>query len=200
MPAGAAPVPESAPARAVAGRAARGKPPLEYLDEDTGATVTVVDKPMLFSRERSERVANLRDFVSLTAASVSRGGKVEYVLIAYVWSTLDPRYAPDVIPETLALAADDRRFNLNASGQTPSDLGIVRPVQAPLGQDVEPFVVSTDLATLRFISASGELSVRALQRLKEGADVTEDPAVRYDIFEDQRPALARFVSFVEGDR
>jgi len=58
--------------------------PHEYLDEQTGATVTAVDAPLVFARERSERAANLRDYVSVVAASVNRGGKVEYVLIAYV--------------------------------------------------------------------------------------------------------------------
>ncbi len=63
--------------------------PHDYLDEQTGATVTSVEAPLVFARERSERAANLRDYVSVVAASVNRGGKVEYVLIAYVWSTLD---------------------------------------------------------------------------------------------------------------
>ena len=71
-------------------------PPTEYLDETTGATVTVVDRPLVFARERNERAANLRDYVTLSAASVNRGGKVEYVLVAYLWSTLDPRFAPTV--------------------------------------------------------------------------------------------------------
>src|SRR3979490_821715 len=68
--------------------------PQEYLDEQTGATVTAVDSPLVFARARTELAANLRDYVTLAAASVNRGGKVEYVLIAYVWSTIDVRYAP----------------------------------------------------------------------------------------------------------
>src|SRR5258706_10598447 len=60
--------------------------PHDYLDEQTGATVTSVEAPLVFARERSERAANLRDYVSVVAASVNRGGKGEDVLLAYVWA------------------------------------------------------------------------------------------------------------------
>src|SRR5258705_6017476 len=60
--------------------------PHEYLDEQTGATVTAVDAPLVFARERSERAANLRDYVSVVAASVNRGGEPEDVGIADGWS------------------------------------------------------------------------------------------------------------------
>ena len=73
---------------------AKGKQPLEYLDEQSGATVTAVEKPLLFARERSERAANLRDYVTLMAVTVNRGGKRDSLLIAYIWSTLDARYEP----------------------------------------------------------------------------------------------------------
>ena len=84
-------------------------PPTEYLDETTGATVTVVDRPLVFARERNERAANLRDYVTLSAASVNRGGKVEYVLVAYLWSTLDPRFAPTVGADSLVSPISDVR-------------------------------------------------------------------------------------------
>src|SRR5258706_6684327 len=68
--------------------------PHDYLDEQTGATVTSVEAPLVFARERSERAANLRDYVSVVAASVNRGGEVEYVLIGHVLSTLECPKAP----------------------------------------------------------------------------------------------------------
>lgn len=166
-------------------------PPTEYLDEETGATVTVVDKPLVFARERSERAANLRDYVNLTAASVDRGGKIEYVLIAYVWSTLDPRFAPVISANSLLLQADDRRFALNANGKLPSDLGIAQAVHAPPGHESTPLVFPTDLPTLRFIAAARSLAVQAV------AD--EDP-IDYELWDDQRRALMRFVEFVNGAR
>lgn len=168
-----------------------GAPPTEYLDEQTGATVTIANKPLVFARERSERAANMRDYVNLTAASVNRGGKVEYVLIAYLWSTLDPRFADILKADSMLLVADDRRIVLNANGKQPSDLGIVETVQAPPGQNLQPMVFPTDLATLRFIAAARSVALQ----VAAGED-----AFSYDLWEDQRAALARFVEFLNGQR
>ena len=165
--------------------------PEEYLDEQTGATVDIVDAPIVFARERTERAANLRDYVTLAAASVNRGGKLEYVLVAYVWSTLDPRYAPaSAAADSILLIADDRRIRLNANGKSPSDLGIARPVHAPPGQDSRPLVFPTDLATLRFIAASRSLAVET--------QLGED-TVTYELWDDKRRALDRYVHFMAGD-
>ena len=164
----------------------------EYLDEQTGATVTTVAQPMVFARERSERAANLRDYVTLAAAAVNRGGKREYVLIAYVWSTLDPRYEPATAnAEALVLVADDRRIRLTANGKTPSDLGIARSVHAPADQALKPLAFPTDLATLRFIAAARSLQVQT---------TVADVAVTYELWQDQRPALDRLVRYLDGER
>ena len=177
-----------------AGAAARSPAPQpeEYLDEQTGATVDIVDAPLVFARERTERAANLRDYVTLAAASVNRGGKLEYVLVAYVWSTLDPRYAPaSALADSILLIADDRRIRLDSNGKSPTDLGIARPVHAPTGQDIKPLVFPTDLATLRFIAAARNLEVET--------QLGED-TVKYDLWDDKRRALDRYVRFMDGDR
>jgi hypothetical protein len=179
-----------------AGASARdAPPPTEYLDEQTGATVTVVDRPLVFARERNERAANLRDYITLSAASVNRGGKVEYVLVAYLWSTLDPRFEPMLGAESLMLQADDRRIALTANGKTPSDLGIAQPVYAPPGQqpghESKPMVFPTDLGTLRFIAAARSLVIQNL---------ADENAYSYELWDDKRRSLARFVRFLEGDR
>ncbi len=174
----------------VAGRAPA--PPEEYLDEQTGATIDLVDAPLVFARDRSERAANLRDYVTLSAASVNRGGKLEYLLVAYVWSTLDPRYAPaSGQADSILLVADDRRIRLDSAGKSPTDLGIARPVHAPPGQDLKPLVFPTDLATLRFIAAARSLAVQT--QLGE-------ETVTYDLWDDKRRALDRFVRFMDGER
>ena len=61
--------------------------PEEYLDPTTAATISVVGKPMVFGHERPERAAHMRDYVTLAAAAVNRGGKTDYVLVAYDWTT-----------------------------------------------------------------------------------------------------------------
>ena len=166
--------------------------PTEYLDEQTGATVTTVDHALIFARDRSERAANLRDYVTVAAASVNRGGKREYVLIAYIWSTLDPRYEPaGAAADALTLVADDRRIRLNANGRSAASLGIVRTPLAPPGQVVTPLVFPTDLDTMRFIAAARSLSIQT---------AVGEEAVSYELWEDQRAALDRFVRFLNGER
>ncbi len=172
--------------------AAHGKQPYEYLDEQSGATVTAMDKPLLFARDRSERAANLRDYVTMTAATVNRGGKRDCLLIAYVWSTLDARYEPArPVADVLVLVADDRRIRLDTSAGTPADFGIVRSVGAPTGRTVKPLVFPTDLATLRFIAAARSLQVQT---------TVGDEVLNYTLWDDQRQALDRFVRFLNGER
>ncbi len=166
--------------------------PSEYLDEQTGATVTALDKPLVFARDRSERAANLRDYVTLAPAAVNRGGKRELVLVAYVWSTLDARYEPATsATQSLILVADDRRIKLDANGKTPSDLGIAQAVYVPAGQLVKPLVFPTDVATLRFIAAARGLQVQAK---------LDDVVIAYELWDDQRAALGRFARFLGGER
>jgi len=162
----------------------------EYLDEQTGATVSAVDRPLVFARDRSERAANQRDYVTLAAATVNRGGKRDYVLIAYIWSTLDPRYDPaNVDPDSLVLVADDRRIHLTASGKSSADLGIAREIDAPKGWATKPLTFPSDPATMRYIAAARNLEVQA----KDG-----DTMVTYTVWDDQRSSLDRFVHFLEG--
>jgi len=164
--------------------------PREYLDEQTGATVTAVERALVFARDRSERAANQRDYVTLAAATVNRGGAREYVLIAYVWSTLDPRYEPaNVDPDSLVLVADDRRIRLSANGRTAADLGIARGIDAPRGRAAKPLAFPSDPATMRYIAAARNLEVQAKD---------DDTVVSYILWDDQRSALGRFVSFLDG--
>jgi len=172
--------------------AANGKQPIEYLDEQSGATVAAMDKPLLFARDRSERAANLRDYVTITAATVNRGGHRDYLLIAYIWSTLDARYEPArPVADALLLVADDRRIRLDAHGGTPADFGIMRVVGAPAGRTVKPLVFPTDLATLRYVAAARSLQVQA--------NVGDDVLI-YLLWDDQRKALDRLVRFLDGER
>jgi hypothetical protein len=170
---------------------AAGKGPQEYLDDQTAATVTVVGEPLLFAYPRTDLAANVRDYVTVAAAAVDRNGKVSYVLIAYFWSTVDPRLRHDSppIPEPLVVQADDRRIELSLRGHSAYEAGIGVPVHAPPGEDLKPNVYGTDLATLRFIAESRHLNLRV------DTAVTE---LSYELWEDRRDSLRRFVRHMSG--
>lgn len=168
------------------------KAPQEYLDEKTAATITVVGEPLVFACARPELAANVRDYVTVAAAAVDRSGKYTYVLISYVWSTVDPRLRRDPLPsaEPLALQADDRRIELHLSGHSAHEAGIGVPVHAPEGIDTPPNVYATDLATLRFLAAARHLS------LLPDSDGSQPP---YELWEDRRASLRAFVRHMSGE-
>jgi hypothetical protein len=170
---------------------ATDREPFEYLDPDTAATITVVAKPLVFANPRTELAANARDYVTLAAAAVNRGGKVTYVGIAYFWSTVDPRMRTDPLPapEPLVLQADDRRIELRLSGQSAHDAGIGTAVHAPAGASGAPSVYGFDLATLRFVSEARQLTLLAQ---------SNGTLLSYALWDDRRAALRAFVHHMSG--
>jgi hypothetical protein len=172
---------------------AAADPPREYLDQSTGATITLTDTPLVFARERTELAANARDYVTLAAAAVNRSGKINYILVCYRWSTVDTRLdnTPPPDSDTLVIAADDRRIELRSPSHSARDLGIGTPVHPPPGPTRSQDVYRIDLATLRFVAAARHLSVRL---------GTDDLAPTYDIWTDGRSALGAFVDLMSGER
>jgi hypothetical protein len=166
-------------------------PPREYLDQDTGATVTVVDQPLVFAYPRRDLAANAHDYATLAAASVNRGGKIDYVLIVYFWSTVDPRLRDAPLPaaEPLVLQADDRRLAFTLRGHSARDAGIGFAVHAPPGSTAAPNVYGTDLAVLRFIAAARQLTL-----LADSNGTTSS----YGLWSDRRADLRAFVRHMSG--
>jgi hypothetical protein len=164
----------------------------EYLDEVTGATITTVERPLVFARERRDLAANARDYVTLAAASVNRGGKIHYTLIVYVWSTVDTRAREQPADaKIIVVSADDRRIRLTTSGRTAEAQGISKPVHEPPGPTLAPAVFETDLQTLRFLAAARNVS------LQLGEDSL---APSYAIWDDERDSLGQFARFLNGER
>ncbi len=173
-------------------RATASHPPREYLDEETAATITVVEQPLIFAFARRDLAANARDYVTLAPAAVNRMGKVSYVLILYFWSTIDPRLREEPPPDAghVVLVADDRQIELQLRGHTAYEAGIGVPVHAPPGVEATPDVYGTDLSVIRFLAAARHLTLRA----ESGAATLE-----YELWEDHRAALRDFVRHMSGE-
>lgn len=171
--------------------AAAAHPPHQYTDEDTAATVTVVAEPWVFARSRRDLAANARDYVTLAAAAVDRSGHAEYVIVAYVWSTIDARLDPERRRDTstIVIAADDRRIELTGPVASADEVGIAKPVLPPPGPAHTAQIYRIDLDTLRFLAAARHVS------LLLGADPL---APAYDIWSDGRPALRSLIDEVNG--
>lgn len=165
--------------------------PREYLDPETAATVTIVGEPLVFANARTEAAANARDYVTMAAAAVNRNGKVSYVLVAYFWSTVDPRVRGEPLgkPESLIVQADDRRIELTLRGHSAYDAGIGVPVHPPPGPAATPDVYSIDLGALRSIAESRQLTL---------ITETSITSIAYGLWDDRRAALRAFVQHMSG--
>jgi hypothetical protein len=163
-----------------------GHPPHEYLDPVTAASVAVVASPIVFARAHQDVSSNSRQYATVAAASVNKSGRYDYVLLVYLWSTVDPRLAADVHPgETVVLLADDRAIKLTRDGRTLKEAGLAHPVHAPLHTRGPPRLYRTDKATLEFISKA--------RRLRLQLEGDEDPRP-FDLWTDGRADLARLIS------
>jgi hypothetical protein len=165
--------------------------PSEFLDETTAATISVVAKPLVFAHERPELAVHARDYVTLAAASVNRGGAIEYYIFAYLWSTLDDtnRNGVPLVADNLAIAADDRRINPQLVGHSSQEAGVGTAVRAPPGRHWTLNVYKTDVPTLGFIAEARHLTVIT------GA--AEAP-ITYESWDDQRRALRGLVQRLQG--
>ena len=178
--------------------------PREYLDEETGATVFFVGRPLVFARESAAPFNRInpevrawtddhggmalapRDYVSLAAAAVDRGGKYTYVLIGYFWLIGTPPPSENICfdREHLVLQLGERRIELALFDGSARDAGISQPIHRPSIGNAEPAVYTIDLATLGLIAESAQLVLYC------GA---EKAPLKYELWEDRLPALRELV-------
>jgi hypothetical protein len=184
--------------------ASEANAPREYLDEETGATVFFVGRPLVFEREsapfnginggvvrarpedRLDVTLAPRDYVSLAAAAVDRSGRYTYVLIGYFWLVGTPQPSQNACfdREHLVLQLGDRRIELAPFDGSARDAGISQPIHRPSIGNAQPVVYTIDLATLGLIAES------AHPVLYCGA---ETAPLKYELWEDRLPALRELV-------
>jgi hypothetical protein len=158
----------------------------EFLDEQTGTTLSVVAKPLVFARERTDVAAHARDYATLVAIEVDNSGKYATYLLLYRWSTVDPRMsaAPDPHAGELRILAEGRVIDLMPLDLMPVSLSQRRELHVPDHGDVIAHAYPVDASTLRFIASSRELSVQMPQ------EPLETP---FKMWRDGRLALSKFV-------
>ena len=167
--------------------------PLEYLDEETGATVTAVGRPLVFVHDRSGFLGPAGDYVTLAAAAVNQSGKITYVLIAYFWwSGVPPKaeLAPAAV-DPLAVQADERAIQLVLRSATAREAGISRPIHRPRLGTATPYVYAIDLPAMRFIAESHQLALHV---------ESEGTSVNYELSEDRRVALKEFLRSINPNQ
>ena len=157
----------------------------EIYDERTGNTLSVVRAPLVFARDRTDVAAHTRDYVTLVAAEVDHSGEYSEYLLVYRWSTVDRRMSapPDPQAGQLEILTDGRAINLTAVEEMP--ISVSRPeLHVPKHAHAVTHAYRIDVATLRYIAMSRELTVRLPQ------EALDTP---FKIWSDGRTALGQFV-------
>jgi hypothetical protein len=174
---------------------AKGPGTDEYLDERTGANITVMHQAFTFAMERSTLAAHARDYVSLAAVEVDRSGQTQLYLIGYFWSTIDRRKDAAVPSSTAAgveLIADGRRIRLRPDAALPSDLRAKRQLLAPAASHFEEAAYPVSLELLRYLAGSRVLVLRVGYVAREEDDEMDS----YALWTDARPELRAFTQRV----
>jgi hypothetical protein len=158
----------------------------EILDEQTGNTLTVVAKPLVFARARTDVAANARDYATLVAVEVDHSGKYDEYLLLYRWSTVDRRMSPppDLSAGELKILAEGRAIDLMPLERVPVGLSRRRELHVPAHGDVVTRAYAVDVMTLHFIAASRGLSLHMPQ------EALDTP---FGLWEDGRGALGQFL-------
>jgi hypothetical protein len=160
--------------------------PDEYLDPVTAAMVSSVTAPLIFARPHQDVAANARQYANVIGASVNRSGRYEYILLVYIWSTVDARLGAGAHPgETLVFLADERAIRLPRDGRSLQEVGIAKPLLAPLHYRGSPRIYRTDRDTLKFIAAAHHV------RLQLEGDQDARP---FDIWKDGRRELGQLAA------
>jgi hypothetical protein len=162
-------------------RSHRPRHPDEFLDPVTAAMVSSVHTPIIFARAHQDVAANSHQYVNVVATSINRQGHYEYILLVYVWSTVDARLGAGAHPgETLLFLADERAIRLQRDGRSLKEVGVAKPLLRPLHFHGPPRIYKTDRETLRFIA-----SARRVRLQLEG----DQDARPFDIWKDGRKQL-----------
>jgi hypothetical protein len=164
----------------------RAASPREVFDEQTGNTLTVVAKPLVFARERSDLAAHARDYATLVAVEVDHSGTSADYLLVYRWSTVDRRMLPrqDAGGGRLRLIGGGRELNLLPIDTLPVGLDSMLSLHMPAHGAASTRAYAVDVDTLHFIALSSALTLRLPQ---------EPLDAPFQVWEDGRPALERFV-------
>ncbi len=158
----------------------------EIFDEQSASTLLVTGAPLVFARERSDVAAHARDYATVVAVEIDVSGEYRQYLLLYRWSTVDRRMSPPPRPDEgeLVIFADGRTIDLLPLAKLPVDLRQRGGLHVPAHGDVVAHAYPVDPATLRYIAASHDLTVRMPQ---------EQLDTPFPLFEDGRRALEQFL-------
>jgi hypothetical protein len=161
-------------------------PGREIFDEQSGNTLTVVSRPIVFARERTDVAAHARDYATLVAIEVDHSGSFKNYLLLHRWSTVDKRMSPPPGLDSgeLRLFSEGRELHLKPLPSLPIGVDSRRDLHVPPHGAAVTYAFAIDQDTLRFIAVSSVLTLRMPQ------ETLDTP---FQIWKDGRESLNEFL-------
>jgi hypothetical protein len=159
------------------------------VDDRTGITVSVVGAPI--DLEHEPNGASAHDFLTLIAIQQDDDGKYTALILLYRWAVYygGVPFAPGPGSGELLIDADGHSIDLQPLPRLPDGLPKPKDLFVPDTTESAMRAYVTDLATLRLIAASHDLTVRLPK---------ETPLGSFTLWHDGRPALGQFVLHLSG--
>jgi len=165
-------------------------PPIhQRLDSSTGETVTTLEEPLAFFRDRPMLAANSRDYVYVGPVEVNRSGDKRYMLWAEYCSTIDRFDGPGFgVPERAYLMLDGEPMELVRAIREPEPGGRFYVAPVPGGAGV---MYAVTRAQLRAIARAQDVM---FVTVPEPGAVTE-----FGPWRESQSDFAQFSRYLYGD-
>ena len=134
----------------------------EFLDTETGVTVTACRAPLVLYRDNPAAAAYARNIVHTGPVEVNRSGSFRYYLWVGIWNTMQPA---DTVTsrdgfETIVIVVDGEPMTLDVAGWTPAAIGASVPVYTkPVASAADAYYPVT-IDQLRFIAEARDITLR----------------------------------------
>lgn len=134
----------------------------QFLDEQTGVTVTTVAAPLLLYKDNAALAAHARNFLNVGPVEVNRMGSHRYYLWVGIWSTMETADVDRVteVFDTLTVIADGEPFILQLAGSTPSAIGASRPIYLKPVASASDAYYEVTADQIRFIAEASDIRIR----------------------------------------
>lgn len=153
--------------------------PREYLDEQTAATITVVQEPWIFTRALTDANSQ-RDYLHLYAIDVNRMGDHRQYFAA-----LQSAPKEGALPPILELRAGEQVVKLEPTSEQARELGIAQPIAESYSLTSAWSYYPVDKSMLSSLAAAGELQAQL---------ISSDGPIAYVLWRDGRDELSELTA------
>lgn len=135
----------------------------EFLDTNTGVTVTACRAPLVLYRDNPAAAAYARNIIHAGPIEVNRSGDHRYFLWVGIWNTMQ---SADMVTsrdgfETIVIVVDGEPMTLDVAGWTPAAIGASVPAYTkPVASAADAYYPVT-IDQLRFIAEARDIALRS---------------------------------------